>query len=468
MKRVVCFILVSLSVLSLSATETLSSIMEKAKGNSSQPESYRLALENTTLTQQITDAEEKVSVEVDSGTFSTTWENMSSPSYQVNGTSVTVTIPHKEDGDTVIEGSVSYNKTSATDILTPSLSFSHTFEYGYNGDERKKILNAQANLATANNAYQTNLLTFENSLYSEISSLITSEKNILVTTHAIETAQKEIDDAIALRTLDKTSLAYQAKVNALTVKRHTLAAYEKQKEVLSQQYALVVGSSWEGVSDIPVPTLSFVPNPNGNTTVLLKKYTLDLAEEELKIYKASLTDSTLAIGGSVTESSTFSTGTNTFTGNASATYTGSNYSVQGGVSYSQSNNGLSGTPSIYVGASWNNNTTSDTEILMLRKMENAVILARIEYANALNTYLTSGAEMQKKISDWEISYAEAQATLAYDTQLLEQQNILFSSGLVSKNTLSDSQTTLESDGYALNSCLLNGLVIANSIKMLEL
>jgi len=473
-KLSVLLVLVVLGSVSFAAS--LADILEAAKQNGTTLENYRLALENSTLTQKIADVDDRLVVTVMSGTLSARYSHASGGYvYGTTDSNVSLTIPDGRNEETVLamgSGATSYDAGNQGTTTNPYVDVSHTYVFGYNGDERKKILTSEQNLMNYALTYQKNVIQFENTLYSTLITLLSDEELVRKSQKNVEDQKESMALALRIRTKDAQSLAWKAEENKLAALEKTLAGYQAALEIVKAKYKLYVGQDWSMVEDIPFPELSFSPEPVSATTVKLKQYALELAEENLKIEKASLTNRTLKLAGNLSSPNTRveSTGTqsNQIVMGGDATWKANNWSVAGGVSATYDFQDAQVYPTFTVSGSWTSDATSEADQLTVRKLENTVLLARLEYSNAVNEYLSDAASVMKDTSDWNLSHLSTLNTSAYNKAYLEQQKALFASGLVSQSDVDDASFAVAMDAYEEAIDLLNGLVIQNDIKLLRL
>ncbi|AEV29023.1 hypothetical protein SpiGrapes_1206 [Sphaerochaeta pleomorpha str. Grapes] len=455
---------------------SLSDIVQKALASSSQIQSYQLIKSNSDLAVSISDSENQLGIEVKSGEVSTTYDNtLDGYIFGTSDASVTFTLP--DEGDTSITvgtGSTQCMPSNSGYSISPYVAAGHTITYGETGDERSTLLSKQNSLL-GNYTYDSNVTSFQSSLFEQVISLLTIEKSIKETEKKIADLKTEIENSLKLKTMDEKSLSYQGKMNTLESLRSSLASFQSNATLVKQQYTVLTGLVWEGVSDIPVPDLSFTPNPKGNTSVALKALAWDIAKEDLKFEQAKQTNRTLGLSGSVSVPSTNVTTANTIgsditrvKGSIGGQFSAKTFSL--GASASGSYNFDSGdfTPTLTVSGSWNNNSTSLVDKLNMQKLENQVMLAQIDYSNALTKYLYDASSLNGEIAAWNLAQALMENTVLYHTQVLQQQRTLLEKGLARLSDVEDAAFTVELDSYEANIQLLNGLVLQNKIHSLQL
>lgn len=451
---------------------SLDEIIQSAYASSDEMKRYELDRRNAELAVSIGEAKDELGIEVSSGNVTAVYDPATDQYiFGTTGTQAIFTLP--DDGKTTIKvgtGSVSYIPNSSKYSLEPTVSASHSILLGDSSDNRSSLLNKQ-NKLLGTYSYQSNLIQFENSIINQISSLLTNQKSINETMKNIVIQQKAMSDALALKTVGKDSVAYQEQVHTLANLESTLASLQGNKTLLESQYTQLTSLSWDGIPVLREPKLDFEKNPNGNTSVALKALALDIANEDLKLAKAELTNKKLQVmgGGSVSAVNPVNTQQiNSINANVGATYSANNYSFGGSVSGSYNVDTKDFSPKLTVSGSWNNNATQLTETLNIQKLENNAMLASITYNDALQEYLYTASSLQSQIAAWKLEYSLLESSASYHVQALEQQQALFAKGLTTKSNVDIARFTVEQDSYDRALTLLKGLVIENSIRSLQI
>ncbi len=466
----VLLVLIPLSLTSASLDE----IIKTAYASSEEMKRYELDRKNTELTVSIAEAKEELGISVTSGEVSAEFQpGAGNYVFGTTGTKATFTLPN--DGKTAITigtGSVSYTPNNNTYSLRPTVSATHSFLYGEDSDNRSTLLNKQSALL-GTYSYQSNLIQFENSILNQIKAILTNEKSINDTKKSIVIQEKGMSDALALRTLSKDSVAYKEQENTMTRLQSTLASLQGNQELLESQYTHLISLPWEGIPTIREPNLAFEKNPNGNTSVALKALAVDLAQEDLKLANAQLSNKTLqvngAVGASAADPVVTATGrVNSIGGTVGASFNAKNYSVGASFNGSYDLDSQDFTPKLTVSGSWNNNPTQLTEKLNIQKLENSVMLASIAYNDALQEYLYTASSIQSQVASWQLEYALLESTISYNKKALEQQEALFAKGLTTKSSVDNARFAVGQDEYERALSLIKALVLENSIRNLQI
>ncbi|WP_332447090.1 hypothetical protein [Sphaerochaeta sp.] len=465
-----CLLVVSVPLVSL----PLDDLVQKALAQSSQMQDLELTKQNALLSQGISQAKAGVDVTLSSGTVSAAY-NTTAGAYDLKTTGVGATFVFPDDGKTTIDVSlpIAVQTPGSAYALTPSVEVSHTITYGYTADNQENLLNQQTEVL-ALSTYDTSKLQFTSSIYTQISRILANEQSIKKTQKEIADLKRSVEQALQLKTLKQDSLAYQAQTQAIQAKQAALASYTDTKELLLAQFSTLTSFAWDGVQEIKEPDLNFSSEVNGNSSVRLKSLALDLAKEALRLKQAEFTNRNLVVGGGIGGSSANAglivgvPAKEMLQGSASATLSAKQFSVTAKVyaTYDVTANDFS--PSVSVGGTWKNNPTDASDRLTLQKAENEVMLAQLAYTSARDEYASNAAQLQSDIASWKLQYALLKQTIAYDQNLLEQQKTLFAKGLATQQQVDDAAFTVDQDAYTLQTTLLEGLILENRIRTMQI
>ena len=473
----IALLLVTLPLFSM----TLDELLLEASKNSSQMRNLEINRSNVLLQQAATKIDDEVTVSVNSGTLryggsiDTDGWDMSKQTTSLSGTSVDITLPN--DGSTTFSVGVdpfswSETKNEWKYLEDPSLSVKHTFTYGLTQDNLKDLNTRQTEIL-ANSSYETTKLTFANTLYSQVSTLLNNEKTIKSTTRKLDESKKALADRLTLNQIKEGSLAYQAQEQAIRLSEGTLASLQASRDLLLKQFETVTGVPFpEQIEEIREPMLLFDINVQTSSSLAGKQIDVQKAKESLALEIAQYTNKSLVVGGNASyansqvriEGITVQQNSVTLSGNA--LLGGKNFSLSGGVggTYNIDNKTLS--PSVSVSGTWSNNPTSTKDALKIQQLENDVLLAEIAYNTAVDEYLQSAIDLQNSVASWQLEYALLKQTIQYNKDVLQQQEELFAMGLAPKKQVEDAAFTVELDEYDLKATLLKGLQLENQIKRL--
>ena len=447
----------------------LQTVLEQAFAKSVRMQDLELQKQDALLTLSKSEAEDALGITLTSGNVSATYDE-STNAYTFATSAVapleaTFILPN--DGNTTISvGADTLKWTPSTSAYTiaPSASVSHTFTYGYTDDNRTTLSNKSRELA-ARSTYASSRLSFANSLYTLMQNILTNEMQLKSTEKSLADQQLSLEQDLQLKLIREDSLSFlklQSKISGLEIQRDGLKA---TRELLLKQFESTAGFAWQGVEDIPLPSLSFKADPAGNSSVQLKAIALQMAKEELALKQAEQTNRKLVVGGSLSANSSTSTLTpDAITGAASAKLSSKAFDVSAsfGTSYYPGPESFSST--LTVGGTWRNNPASASDSLTLQQLENTVLMKELEYNTALDTYLYDAAELSAKIASYSMDHRLLEQTMVYNKRLLAQTQILYEKGLATKAALEDAQFTVAQDAYELSVQLLKGLSLETEIQ----
>lgn len=453
----------------------LDALVSDAMAKSKRMQDLELSKQNALLTLGLSRAKTGVSVSVDSGTFGASYDiDDQEYNFSNNGLGATFVLPN--DGKTSISitaGKVSYSTVSKDYSVNPSVSANHTITYGLTTDRRKDLLNEQTRLL-AEATYYSGQLNFRTQLYTYIGNILSNEQSLAKAEKELADLKKSVEQNLALKLLREGSLVHQAQIQQIRLKESTIESLKATGELLKKQYQAFSGLVWQGVDEIPGPTLDFAADAEANSTVKQKKLAWDIAKEDLELKKAEFTNKNLVLGGTLGYSdSQSSTNLGVILGSdvsagVSATLASKNFKVSGGVGaiYDIKNNNTQ--PYVSIGGSWNNNPTTEGDVLTLQKLQNEVSIAELAYNVALDDYQQQASSLSSSIANWQMQYELLKLSMQYNRDALAQQKTLFEKGLATKESVDDAQFAVDQDAYTLKTTLLEGLKLENQIRSLNI
>lgn len=467
----------------------LDQLMSMAKEQSPQMQAYRINRQNSEITNTLSDTKDAIGIEVSSGNTTVAYTpettvNMrdkngnivpiTNPGQISTSASPSITITLPNDGKTKISvgagAGVDFLDTGARSYsLSPAIGASHTFTFGETGDSRSDLLYTQNELI-ASQTYSTNVLNFENQVYQKISSILTLEQQLRSTQKNIDDLQTSMDNAIKLGTTSKDSVTYRNQEIQLESYKNSLDNIKLSYQYNLDQYKALTGLAYEPVTGIREVSLNFSPLSAGNTSVILKQLSLEIAQEDLKLENAKQSNTTLGVNGSVGVPVTRKSGQNSYSvnGTAGATLAGSNFSVAASTKLDYSITDSKFSPSVTVAGTWKNNASKTSDTLKLQQLENKVLLAQLDYNDALLSYQSSAISLQNEVQNWNLSMAQQKNMMDYHQQVLAQKETLLEKGLGKQSDVDAAKFTIAQDQYDWDKLLLDGLVLENKIRMIQL
>lgn len=460
-------------VLVLGAATTLSALplqdlVDRALAKSTNMQDLEYSKQKALLTVGLNQVQEELGITVSATNVQTEYD-AGTDAYMLSAGGVQAAFALNNDEQTTItvsSGGMGKNLTTGASYINPALYASHTLTYGYTADNRKTLLNRQTEVL-ALSTYESSKLSFTTNLYTQIDGLLENEKSIKQTEKDLADLKTKLEQNLALKLIRQESLAYQAQAQGIKSKEALLVNLQSTRSLLLKQFSLFAGFGWEGVEAIDEPSLTFVSNPAGNSSVQLKSLALDLAKEDLALKKAEFTNKQLLLNGGLVASSS-SIAADTLSASASATLKAKSFSAKAELqgTYNLTTNGFS--PSLSLSGSWSNNPTLASDALTLQKLENEVLIATLAYQTALNDYLQNAATLESNIASWKMTHALLRQSAEYNLELLKQQQTLFEKGLATKTDVENAAFTVAIDSYTLSTTLLDGLKLQNQIRALQI
>ena len=448
-------------------------MIEKAIQNSVTIKTLELGRENSIISRKIDDAEEGVSVTVSSGnvTFQKEKTTISgtTPFFSM-GPSVEVALPEKDD--TTVSFKLENNSYFYTDgeyktSLTPSANYKQTISLDSFTDTRKDVTKKIAQVRE-DLSYQKSLLQFRNTVLQRILSILKLQSSILDQEVTYKRLVADYDTDIASGNITKEGLKdLQARMKIENA-RVSLESTKTKLESSLKQFRDDYGFDFETPDSVRSASLSFEESRSGNTSVLLAELSLNLANQEVEV--AQGTSNKLQLGAGAGVPVTWSKGNGTDSSiyaNLSAAVTGSNYSVgaTARLDYDFADN-LD--PSITIVGTWHNKTTATTDDLNLQTLKNKVVLAQIDYDDAVLSYRNSCSDLRTSISDYITELEQFEVSADYDKKILERVKQMYSLGLVTERDVEDAQNNVDADDIKRTTLAINALIIENNIAINQL
>ena len=444
-------------------------MIEKAIQNSVAIKTLELDRENSIISRKIDDAEEGVSITVSSGNVTFRKESATSPFFSM-GPSLEVALPEKND--TTVSFGLENNSYFYTDgeyktSLTPSANYKQTISLDSFTDTRKDVTKKMAQVREDLN-YQRSLLQFRTTVLQDILSILKLQSSILDQETTYKRLVADYDTDIASGNITKEGLKdLQARMKIENA-RVSLESTKTKLENSLKQFRDNYGFDFEKPDSVRNASLSFEESKSGNTSVLLAELALNLANQEVEI--ATGTSNMLQLGAGAGVPVTWSKGNGTDSSiyaNLSGSVVGSNYSV-GATARLDYDFADKFEPSITIVGTWHNKTTATTDDLNLQTLKNKVVLAQIDYDDAVSSYKNSCSDLRTSISDYITELEQFQVSADYDQKILERVQQMYSLGLVTDRDVEDAQNVVNADEIKRTTLAINALIIENNIAINQL
>lgn len=501
MRRSISAVAVALLCTGMLFATPYEEILSRAMENSPQMKNVELTYLNSLLTQQQNDLDDAVKVTVSTGTISVLPnENTPNTLPRIPGftddpeyleyilaipaveeylkgetinadftmsPSVTVVLPN--DGETTISASTGLGFEYGDGkyySVTPSLSASHTFDLtGYDSDLAVDLSNARSSIQSEY-TYRNALLSFENQVLTSIKTILQAERTLDETKYELAKAEQTLSDALELGNMSEGSVSYLQSMNAINLQKRTIDATEKQIETAKQQYTTLTGLVWDGVEDLPSPDLTVNVLSTGNTSVVLAGIDVEIAQQEIETKQHEISPSSIAVAGGV--NSSLSQNKKTLGTSAGLSYSAGNWSLGTtfGGTYTYSTDKF--TPSLTFTGTWTNKTTKKSDEIELQMLNNDLVSAQNELADAKTSYIQDMQNLQIEILNHEYTLQNNAAQKEYYESNLEYQQTLFDSGLCTQQDVDDARKQVEWASVQDMIDTIEGLLLQIKIAQLNL
>ena len=249
--------------------------------------------------------------------------------------------------------------------------------------------------------------------------------------------------------------------------RVALETLEKRYADLLKSFKENYGVDYERPDSVRDAVLSIEALESGNSTVLLSDMSLQIARQAVDV--ASGTSTKLQLGANTNMTMVQTNGndlTTSANGSVSGTISGSNYSIgaEAGTDY-RSDEFF---PYITIKGTWSNKKTTQTEALTLQSLQNKVILAQIDYDNAVTSYKNEVASLKSDISSHQSDVSQFEVSANYNRLILERTQQMYDKGIVTLRELEDARLNVEKDENQAMIYRINALVLENRIAALQL
>lgn len=448
-------------------------IVNKAIQSSVTIRTLEINNENSLLAQQMDDAKKGVSITVSSGDVTVQREAVGTPFFEMSPYAEVV-LPEKDDrtisfklqNDTDIyrDESHGYKKVS----LTPSANYKQDISLDSFKDTRKDVTKQMSQLRQ-DLSYKKSVLQFKNSVLQTVANILQSKLTIENQEISYQRLVADYDSNIASGDITKDGLKdLQARMKIESTRVSLENAKSKLAKAL-KSFKDDYGFDFETPDSVRTANLQFEENKFGNTNVVLAELSLNIANQDVEIATGTPNKLTLGANAQVPVTLANEELTAKASANVSGTVTGSNYSVgaRAGGTYNYYGD-KEIYPYITVTGSWHNKTTQVTDDLNIQTLKNKVVLAQIEYDDALSSYRDECATLRTDIENLRTEVEQFEVSADYDLRILERVNEMFSLGLVTRREVEDAQLAVDADKIQRLINAIDALVIENRIAINQL
>ena len=446
-------VLLLVCLTSLSAA-TLEQIIEGAKENSTTYQTLLLTKQNELLSAQATDEEKKVGISIDVSANPIEGYGTEEMGVSLNP-SVSITLPN--DGSTTFTGSstVSTKYGTGTTTANGSLSVSHTFTFnGYDSNYANTLEETSSKYQAKINEKQTEY-SFEKTVISTISQLLTVENSFLQSQFEYEKQKAAMEKIIGMG-VEESSEVYTTAKEALKTYLEAFAALDEQFSTLLANYRAFTGLEWDGVEIDSLPTLEIYSWEEGNSAVKIQELGYESSYEAYKKAVTEANKSTLAVQLSASADTD-----KTLSVSGDLSYTSKNWSVS--VAPGVSINETEVTPSVTISGHWSNDTDSSQREISTA-LNNAKI-AQNTYIEALASYSEECLSLIQQIIQWDSQKEQKQAALQSKKTLLENAQNMFDLGLSTEEDLREAKINYKVAENEWKALLLEGLSLQHDLEI---
>ena len=443
-------------------------IVAAALENSTTVRTLNINRENTILNRQIADTDQKMTVSLSTGEVTVQKEGTGTPVFSM-GPSATFTLP--EFNDSTVSFGVSnvtriYKSGDSSVTFTPDASYRKTIDISSYKDTREDISTLSSRISQ-DVGYEKSLLQFRIGVLQSIATIMQSEISVESGRIAYDRLVADRKTALASGEITEGSLADLQSQMAIESRRVAQESAEKNLSDLLKSFKTNYGIEYERPDYVRDADLTVEEREGGNTSVVLAEMNLQIAQQTLDAATGSTTK--LQLGANASAPMTLTNGTDLNTvinGSVSGTITGTNYTVgaRAGASYRQEEF----SPYITVTGTWSNKKNSETDALTIQSLRNKLILAQIDYDDALEAYRSDLASLRSSVSSHLSDIAQSEVGARYNRLILERKQEMYDNGLITGRDLEDARLAVEKDEVQAMVYALNALVLESRIAALQL
>lgn len=474
MKRSFLYVAVSCIIAAFSAASvfgaSLEEYLEQAELSSEQVQRYEMNRQSSLLTLSKADAEDGIQWTWDFGTtkYATTISSSASPSPAFSANpGFSVSFPETEGGlnwTLGLETALGSSGASTNGTISPMAQVMKSFDLGYvyDVDELKKA----SQLLQIETTYQTNMLSFQVSFLNTL-------KGIMAQQLAVEKAQRSLDKSIAaldkallLRTVSEGTPNYIDLNNVIEGQRIALQTATDKLDMQIAGFERKYGVAYAEPEISEIELAPVESDPDGNSTVKLKWQALQLAQEALK----NKTETTRTLSASASLKGALGIGSSAVSkagAGAGADFTSSDgWTASAGVDLEWNFAESSLTPTLTLSGKYTPSNKTDAEAIELQELEYDVLEAKMDWEDALSSYLEDIVDMQSSIRALQAQISADKSGLEYYQKLVETAQTKLELGLSSQSDVDDALFSEKEARYLLIGDYIDALVLAKQAMLL--
>lgn len=354
-------------------------------------------------------------------------------------------------------------------MLGPEIALYHTFDWGTDDDELKRLEAGRARLSTER-VYNETLIAADRTVISLIISILNNERSMIEAEEEIRNLKKDLSDDLALEALSEDSIIFIEEKLAIARAENELAVLRREHRYLEERFLTLTGMDWDGITDIPSPVF---PDISGVPSSLEEYYyDMEIAKEEYNIAESENNPMYLRLGASADSSLYLGTGlmndgvhsfNDSITAQGLIELTAGEWSLSasGGGTWTERN---SFSPALSIGASWTRDTESELDDLELRTLLNDALIAANDYSDRKREFDEEREELIYSILSWQRSFSSNEGDIEYQKALSKYRKALYERGLGTEEELHDAETSEELTLMERDILLLEGLQLALNAK----
>ena len=466
-RRVISTLVLSAMVLSAHALSA-DDLVQKAMENSTTIRTLNINRENTILNRQISDVEPTMSVTISSGNVTVQKEEVGKSIFMMSPYA-TITLPEKNDSTLTFKLSnvTRFYKSGDSYVsFTPDVTYSKLIKLDSYFDTREDITKL-SNQISQDISYQKSLIQFQNSFLQSLSAIIQSEISIKSSRLSYERLVQDRETSLASGDITPDSLKDLQSQMRVDSTRVALESLEKKHADLLKSFRENYGFDYERPDSVRDADLSIEALESGNSTVLLSDMSLQIAKQAVDVAAGTSTKLQLGANTNMTMVQTNGNDLNTtVNGSVSGTISGSNYSIGAEAGADYRSDELF--PYVTIRGTWSNKKTTQTDALTLQSLQNKVILAQIDYDNAVQSYKNEVASLKSDVSNHLSDLSQFEVSSNYNRLILERTQQMYDKGIVTKRDLEDAQLSVEKDEVQAMIYKISALILENRIAALQL
>lgn len=459
-------------------------ILSSAKNNSYSFQNSKLSYQNSLISINAMDREDEPVWTV-SGTITPYSEASENKDLTTSQLEASLTLPN--DGGTTIKlaSPFTVGYEDGYFAISPSVSASHSFNLNPYDSDYLSDLRSSKNHLDAELSFSKSELSFENQVLSLMKTILTQEKSIKSTEKQIADARKRVEDNLSLGVITADSYPYKEAMLNIQMLENNLDTQKKSYETSLSDYRNMTGLEWDGVTDLPEPSLVFEVSENGNSSIISSSLNLQIAERAVEEQDKKMNPSAIELSGSLAfdvnnharkQTINIPGGViqekdvlDTVAGKLTLGYTGNSWRVNGTFSGGMDlSSNPTFVPAITISGTWSSNLTKNTEQDKLDSLKNDSLKASNDYQNAVIEYQKELFNLRNEVSLYssEVDYNKNNREYLEAKLALEQQS--YEMGLSSQQDVDDAKFELELSRYDDIMLQLDGLILENNIRSFTL